>query len=224
MKNTPLLLSIISLVLVAALGSAILVMYFTGKKSNAAVGEGTENVAQKGAVVYFNLDRVLQEYDMANDLRSVVQTKVQGITDEVNRRGNRLQSAVNTFQDKVNKGLMTSSVAQIQGDQLQQQKNEFDQYANQKQQEINEEQQVMLNQIGDAIKSFLTKYNEDKKYAMIIATQGDVLPSPVVIGDKSLDITDDILAGLNEEYVKNKGNKSDSKAAASDEKSDKKSK
>ncbi len=224
MKNTPLLLSIISLVLVAALGITILTWHFSGKKSKAVEGEGTENVAQKGAVVYFNLDRILQEYDMANDLRSVVQTKVQGITDEVNRRGNRLQTAVNSFQDKVNKGLMTSSVAQIQGDQLQQQKNEFDQYANQKQQEINEEQQVMLNQIGDSIKAFLTKFNEDKKYAMIIATQGDVLPSPVVVGDKSLDITDDILAGLNEEYVKNKGNKSDSKAAAKDEKADKKSK
>jgi len=225
MKNTPLILSIAALVVAIAVGTVLLFATFGGKKAKISDEQGTETAAGKGAVVYFNLDRILQEYDMANDLRSVVETKVQGITDEVNRRGNRLQTDVNSFQDKVNKGLLTTSVAQIQGEQLQRQKNDFDQFANQKQQEINEEQQVMLNQIGDAIKTFLTKYNEDKQYAMIIATQGDVLPSPVVVGDKSLDITDDILAALNEAYVKTKGNKTDAKeAAANSTKSNKKSK
>ena len=36
------------------------------------------------------------------------------------------------------------------------------------------------------------------------ATQGDILPSPVVTADPELDITDAILAGLNAEYVQNK--------------------
>lgn len=62
----------------------------------------------------------------------------------------------------------------------------------------------MMNQIGDAIKKFIDKFNEDKQFALIISTQGDVLPSPVVAGDASLDITDIVIAGLNEEYVKNK--------------------
>jgi hypothetical protein len=39
---------------------------------------------------------------------------------------------------------------------------------------------------------------------MIIATQGDILPQPVAMGDPSLDITEEILAGLNDEYIKNK--------------------
>ena len=39
---------------------------------------------------------------------------------------------------------------------------------------------------------------------MIISTQGSVLPAPVAVGDPSLDITDEIIAGLNDEYVKNK--------------------
>ena len=63
----------------------------------------------------------------------------------------------------------------------------------QKQQEIAEEQQVMMNQIGDAIKTFLDKFNEEHKYAMIIATQGSVLPAPVATGDPDLDVTDAIL-------------------------------
>ncbi|MFA6592639.1 MAG: OmpH family outer membrane protein [Bacteroidales bacterium] len=221
MKNTPLILSIIALAAVVVLGLFAIFGNSCKSSKSSSDGEGVQAVAEKGAVVYFNLDRILKEYDMANDLRSVVETKVQGISDEVNRRGNRLQSDVNTFQDKVNKGLLTSSVAQIQGENLQKQQNDFNQFANQKQQEINEEQQVMMNQIGDAIKTFIDTYNKEKQYAMIIATQGDVLPQPVVTGDASLDITDDLLTSLNEEYVKTKGKTNNNDKPAKDNKNGK---
>ncbi|MBP5389462.1 MAG: OmpH family outer membrane protein [Bacteroidales bacterium] len=173
----------------------------------AATAETAEPVAHKGAVVYFNLDTVIKEYDMANDLSSVVETKVQGINQEVTRRQNRLQSDVNSFQEKVNKGLLTSSVAEAQYQKLQQQDQEFQQYAAQKQQEIYEEQTVMQNQIADAIKTFIDAFNAEKQYAMIIATQGDILPLPVVAGDADLDITEEIVAGLNAEYIKTKDKK-----------------
>ena len=108
------------------------------------------------------------------------------------------------FQDKVNKGLLTSSVAEVQYQGLQQQDQQFQQYAAQKEQEINEELTVMQNQIADAINEFVKTYNAEKQYAMIIATQGDILPVPVVAGDAELDITEDLLAGLNAEYIKTK--------------------
>jgi Skp family chaperone for outer membrane proteins len=72
---------------------------------------------------------------------------------------------------------------------------------------MNEEQQVMLNQIADAINTYIQKYNEVKQFAMIISTQGDILASPVVSADPELDITDELIAGLNEEYIKTKNNK-----------------
>lgn len=157
-----------------------------------------------GSIVFFNLDTVLNEYDMANDLRSVVETKVESISEEVNRRQSKLQKDANAFQEKVNKGLLTSSVAEVQYNKLQQQDQEFQAYAAQKQQEIAEEQAVMMNQIADAIKSFIDEYNAEKGYAMIIATQGDILPAPVVTGSAELDITEDLLAGLNAAYIKSK--------------------
>lgn len=166
--------------------------------------EPVEAAAKKGAIVYFNLDRVLNEYDMANDLSSVVQTKAQSIEQELTRRGNKLQGDINTFQQKVDKGLFTRSVAEAQSLKLQQQQSEFETFYNQKQQEMQEEQAVMMNQIADAIKTFVDKFNAENGYAMIIATQGDILPSPVVTADPELDITDAILAGLNAEYVQNK--------------------
>lgn len=204
MKNTSLVLSIISIVAVAVFG--ILFLTKDGKQSEKGT-EGTAEVAEsvKGSIVYIDLDRILMEYDMANDLRSVVETKVQNIQAEVNRRGKKLESDVKTFQEKIDKGLMTRSVAEVQGQKLQQQEVEFNNYAAQKQQEINEEQVVMMNQLGDAIQTYLEKYNAEKQYAMILTNSGG---APVITADKSLDITDDVLAGLNEEYIKTKNNKS----------------
>ena len=165
---------------------------------------GADSTAVAGSIVYFDLDRVLNEYDMANDLRSVAETKINSINQEVNRRGSKLEKDIKTFQDKINKGLMTQSVAEIQSKKLQDQQNNFNQYAAQKQQEIAEEQQVMMNQIADAIKTFIDEFNATRGYAMILTTQGDILPAPVVTADPALDITDEILEGLNAAYVKSK--------------------
>ena len=204
MKKTPLILSIIALAGVIAL--AVLQFASSSKAKAPVVAETDASGPQKGAIVYFNLDRVLNEYDMANDLSSVVQTKIQSISQELNRRQNRLQNDANSFQEKINKGLLTSSVAEVQYQKLQQQDQEFQQYAAQKQQEMNEEQSVMLKQIADAINTYIQKYNEVKQFSMIISTQGDILAAPVVTADPELDITDELIAGLNEEYIKTKNN------------------
>ena len=204
MKNTSLILSIISLIAVVAFG----ILSLTKGKSEAeatAEGQAVEAAACKGAIVYVDLDRILMEYDMANDLRSVVETKVQNIQAEVNRRGQKLEKEVTAFQEKIEKGLLTRSVAEAQSQKLQQQEIDFNNYAGQKQQEIQEEQVVMMNQLGDAIKTFLEKYNAEKQYAMILTNSAG---APVVTADKALDITDDVLAGLNDEYIKSKNSKS----------------
>lgn len=171
-----------------------------------ATGENKapEATAAQGAIVYFNLDTILNDYDMANDLRSVVETKVNSINQEVTRRRNKIEKDIKAFSDKLNKGLLTQSVAQTQNQKLVEQQQSFETYASQKQQEILEEQQVMMNHLADAINNYITEFNADGKYAMIIATQGDILSTPVVAADPALDITDILLEGLNAAYVKEK--------------------
>ncbi len=182
----------------------------TGNSAPASDASAESSPAvQSGAIVYFNMDRVISEYDMANDLRSVVETKVNSINQEVTRRGTKLEKDIKAFQDKINKGLLTQSVAESQNQKLIQQQNSFQTYAAQKQQEIAEEQQVMMNQIADAINSYIAEFNADKKYSLILATQGDIISVPVVAGAAELDITDTLLEGLNAAYVKTKGKKSE---------------
>lgn len=157
--------------------------------------------AAAGSIVYFDLDRVVDQYDMANDKRSEVETKVAAIQKEVTRRQKNLENAVNDFQNKYNKGLMTTATMQAQQQKLQEQDQAFQQFAQQKQAEIMEEQQVMMNIIADAIKTYVEKYNEEKGFAMILTNQASV---PVIVADPSLDVTNDIINGLNKEYVKSK--------------------
>ena len=185
--------------------SLTLVSCNNSSSQNAADNAQTDEVAAAaGSIVYFNLDTILRDYDMANELRSVVETKVNSINQEVTRRRNKLEKDINAFSDKLNKGLLTQSVAQTQNQKLIEQQQSFENYAAQKQQEILEEQQVMMNQLADAINNYIQEFNAEKKYAMIIATQGDILAAPVVAGDPELDITDTILEGLNAAYVQEK--------------------
>ena len=169
-----------------------------------AAAASKDSTAVAGSIVYFNMDKVMEGYDMANDLNSVFETKTSGIQAEIDRRGKKLEKDANDFQNKVDKGLLTTSVAQAQYQKLQQQQQEYQQYAMRKQQEMAEEQQVMMNQIANAIAEYVTEFNADHRYALILATAGGILSTPVVTGDPKLDITDELLAGLNAAYIKTK--------------------
>ena len=163
-----------------------------------------DSIAVAGSIVYFNMDKVMEGYDMANDLNSVFETKTSGIQAEIDRRGKKLEKDAADFQNKVDKNLLTSSVAQVQYQKLQEQQQSYQQYVVAKQQEMAEEQQVMMNQIANAISEFVQEFNAEHQYALILATAGNILSTPVVTGDPKLDITEQLLEGLNAAYIKTK--------------------
>lgn len=192
----------------AALAGALLISSCNQTAGTDAQKESSEKVsAASGSIVYINLDRILKEYDMANDLTSVVNAKAQGIEEDINRRGGKLERDQKDFENKINKGLMTQSTAEVQYKKLQDDQLNLQNYAARKQQEIQEEFVVTQNQILDAISTFLKGYNEEKGYAMILTTQGDNLSLPIACADTTLDITNDVIEGLNKAYVKEKNTK-----------------
>ena len=214
MKKTIHILSALATCAVVAFGSVSCNQTKTAGDAETQATDSTQTTAPKGAIVYIDMTKLMAEYDMANDLRAVVETKVSEIQAEITRRETNLANAVARYQEKMQKGLMTRSVAEVEAEKLQKQEIDFNNYANQKNNEINEELMVMNNQINDAIVTFVQKYNEEKQYAMILLSQGDVegdgvvtLAAPVLTADPSLDITDEVLAGLNEEYIASKNAK-----------------
>ena len=108
---------------------------------------------------------------------------------------------MNAFNNDYNKGNLTSFQAERKAKELQTKQQEFDAYYQQQQQVAAEERAVMLNKIGNAIVEFVQKFNEEKQFGLVITTQG---ASTIAAGNVGLDITDAIIAGLNEEYVQKK--------------------
>lgn len=210
MKKTSLIFGVLALTGSIFFSSCSL---FQQKAEEGAEGE-VKAAAGKGSIVYVDMDRVLDEYDMANDLTSVVNTKTAAVEQDLNRRSSKLERDVKDFQKKIDQGLLTRSVAEVQSQKLQEQQAYLQNYAAKKQQEVQEEMVVTQNQILNAISTYIKTYNDDKGYAMILTTQGDNLSVPVVCADESLDITDEIIEGLNKEYLKNKNKPAEEEAKA----------
>ncbi|MCD8207571.1 MAG: OmpH family outer membrane protein, partial [Bacteroidales bacterium] len=69
----------------------------TGQNAGTKVYVANDSIAS--SIVYIDMDRLSLEYDMANDLRATVETKVQNIQAEVNRRQKKLETDINSFQE-----------------------------------------------------------------------------------------------------------------------------
>ena len=200
MNNKPMILSVIAIVAVIVLG--ILQLGGGCKKAATVTAAQADSIqAAPGSIVYFDLETVANEYDYANELRDATEKKVKGITDEVTRRGNQLQTQINNFQNQVNRNELTSFQIQKKQQELQKKQEEFETYYQQQQQIVAEERTAMLNKIYNAIFDYIQKLNEQKQFGLVITTQGT---STVAAGNPGLDITGQIVSGLNEEYVAKK--------------------
>lgn len=166
------------------------------KKTDNNVSEGQSVAPQAGSIVYIQLDSIVAKYDMFNDLKSKLEEKVQKIQNELQQKGRAWERDVKDFQNKIQKGLMTQSEAEEKNRVLTNRQADLQNLSSQKEAEIAEENTVMMNKVMDAVESFVKKYNEEKKYSMIL--------TGVFLGDPALDITNDIIEGLNEEYVNSK--------------------
>jgi outer membrane protein len=108
------------------------------------------------------------------------------------------------FQDKVQKGLVTRSTAQQMQQDLAAKEQELYQYRDELRMQFSEEEQVMLRRIQHSITDYLKKYNKEKGYQVILS---GTFGGPVLYGNPAIEITQEVLVGLNEEYNKNKTSK-----------------
>lgn len=200
MKKANLIINIVLIVAVAAL----FVLHFTGRgKASQIQTAGSESVtATKGDIVYINLDTLINQYDMYNDLRSELQGKLSAIENDINKQGRALENDIKSFQEKMQKGLLTRSQAESMNNDLAQRDQDLRNLTQQKQMEMAEEESVMFNKVMDAITTYVAEYNRQKQYSLILTTT--TATTTVINGNAGLDITQDILNGLNAEYIKNR--------------------
>ena len=201
MKKTSLILSIAALLVAIA----VLILNLTGgcgKKQSVISTSSNGASAVSGDIVYIQIDSLVMLYDMYNDLMSAFQSKAMGVQDELQKKGRKLESDMKAFENQIQKGLLTRSKAEEQQQALLQRQEALQNEANQKQYELQEEELVLNNQIMDAIKTYLKSYNAEHNFAAIITTSAAT--NIVIEASAALDITEDVLKGLNEVYIKNR--------------------
>ena len=199
MKKTPIILSCLALLVSLA---TVLFTLLTREKKPVETEPIDGQTAVAGDIVYIQIDSLLINYDMYNDLMSAFQSKYQASQDELQKKSRALENDAKSFENQINKGLLTRSAAEEQQQKLLKRQENLQNEANNKQLELQEEQFVLNNQVYDAIKTYLEKYNAERQYALILTTSS--ADNTVIEGSKMLDITAEVTRGLNEEYIRNR--------------------
>jgi len=206
MKNTSLIINVILSVAVVVL----FILHFTSKRPSvgaSATNQSTESgvTASRGDIVYIQLDSLVNNYDMFNDLSSELQSKAQIIQEDLEKKGRALENDIKDFSQKVQKGLLSQISIQQQQQVLGQREQDLNDYIQQKRLEMADEEAVMYRRVLDALKTYLGKMNLETGYSMIINTSGST--NNVLLGDSRFDITNVVIKGLNDEYIKQKKTK-----------------
>lgn len=186
------------------LAAAVLVMAACGKTGKDG-GATTTDVAAVGEVsnriAFVRLDSLMAGYNMYTDLSAEFEAKAKAAETDLTSRGRAFERKVTDAQNKIEKGLVTRAEAAQLQETLARDEQNLMQFQSQKQEELAEQNQVMMNKIIYSIEEFIAEYNSDYRYGMILTTTG---ASPVLHADPSLDITAEVLKGLNDKYAAEK--------------------
>lgn len=166
--------------------------------SSAVASNGISSVSD---IAYVDIDSLIAHYDMYTDLSAEFETKAKKIEGELTSKKRRLEKEVRDYQEKASNGLMTRSQMAQTEEQLQAKMQSYEQSSQKTLAELDEEQQVMTNQVIYSIMNYIKEYNSNLRYKMILSTTGS---GPVLDADPALNITSEILDGLNQRYVAEK--------------------
>jgi len=195
-------ISLIANIVLAAAVVVLYVFYFTDKSRKTGTGSTIESAAVElptGSIVYIHLDSLMNQFDLFHALKNELEAKAKVIDDDLTKKSRTWERDAMDYQEKVQKGLLTRSQAETQGNQLQNRQNELEQFARQKQLELAEEEQVMINRVFYELNTFLEAYNQEHGFALILTTSAST--NNILNGDRNLDITRTVAAGLNEQYA-----------------------
>ncbi len=108
-----------------------------------------------------------------------------------------MQAAAANFQQKLNNNGFTSreQAASVQA-ALQRQQEDLQELQNRLGSELDSETAKYNAALRDSLQNFLKVYNKTKKYDLILSKAGD----NILLADKKLDITADVINGLNKRY------------------------
>lgn len=198
-KNLNLILTFINAVLLTGL----LILYFIVLKGDSGVPEKAIMKASEGSVTvaYVNSDSILANYSLVKDMRAELEKNSAKLEAELKNKQTAYEKDAAYFQDQVNKRTISEASAQeIYGSLMAEQQKLYElreKYSADLAKQEFDMNTLLLDSLNNFLKRYNTKMNFD--YIFSYARGGNILTA-----NDSLDITNEVLRLLNDEYRENK--------------------
>ena len=158
--------------------------------SNTVIGNGS-------LTVYVNGDSLLEKYEYFKKAKKDFELKSTRTENEIKSRQSSLEKEFAAYQQTA--AAMTAEQRAKAEEALLRKEQSLRQYSEDAAMKFQEEQNKFNEELFDKVAAFLKDYCKDKNYKIVLNyTKG----TTILYADESLDITDEVLAGLNEEYKK----------------------
>jgi outer membrane protein len=146
-------------------------------------------------VAYIDLDSLQSNYTYYKKLKADFEKKQSAANDQIAGLQKKYQARALQLQQK------SSSMTQAEQESAMQEINKMQQDLQEKKQEIDNDlynyNSKMKDDILNRLQSFLKQYNKDGRYAYIFSYE----PGFMFYKDSTLNITPDVINGLNDEYA-----------------------
>ncbi len=154
--------------------------------------------ATAGKIAYIEVDTLTSQYEFCKEYTLLLTKKSESYKATLNSKTQQLQKAVIEFQQKAQQGGYTQEEGQKAQAKLQKQQEDLQKLQEQLAVKFEQEQEKYNKEMRDSIQSFLRDYNKSKGYSIILSKAGDNM----LYADPALDITSDVVNGLNKRYKK----------------------
>lgn len=146
---------------------------------------------------YIDADSIAAHYNLAKDFNEAQLRSISKIDNAQRSRGAELQKLANSIQQKMNNnGYLSQASYEEDVKNLNKKQTDAENYIASLQREAQQEMLQQQMQLTDSIESFIKAYNATKHYDAILYRAAGVYFSP------ELDITDEVIKGLNARYNK----------------------
>ncbi|MDB5025746.1 MAG: OmpH family outer membrane protein [Mucilaginibacter sp.] len=158
----------------------------------------TDDTKPSTTVVFVNSDTLLNNYDYYKAVKTKLQDLSQKAQAEIAAKGQAFQKEVAIYQKSASSLNLVQRTATEK--RLAKKQQDLQALTQNTGKQLQDEEADQNSKLYDRIAMFLKTYTKLKGYKIVL-TYSKANPS-MLYGDESLDVTKDVVAGLNEEYKK----------------------
>lgn len=191
MKNLSLVLNIVLLVAVCVL----FYLHFSGPKGASSYSGSGDTTSVDLKIAYINSDTVLKYYEYLKVNKQQLEAKTKKMDQDYRNRAMGLQSEIQAYQRNVNS--MTLGQVRATEEDLGKKQQNLQMYQQSLTQQLMEEEAKLNRELYGRVTAFLKKYGQERGLQVVLKYDP---ASDVLFGGPGLDISQDVIKGLNDEY------------------------